>query len=498
MRRYFSTRSVHLGLWTLFLMAAGVFVWNLLYGPSTWTVFRTTILEFEVSLALRVDSLSTLLFAMVSLLGAAIARYAIRYLDGEERQWYLYRYLALTVVAVSLFVLSSNLLMLIAAWLVTSYGLHNLLVFYSDRPQAIYAARKKIIISRIGDALLIAGIVLTYHIFGTFDFDEIFSEVRYVAADSPDGRLLGIVGFLFVAGSMSKSAQFPFHFWLPETMETPAPVSALMHAGIINAGGFLITRLSPILQEATAAHLLLVLVGAFTAVFGVLVMITQNDIKKKLAYSTIAQMGMMMFACGLGAYTVALFHMFAHSFYKAHAFLSTGTLIDETKKIGFKLVPPPAFALLCMSLAGLGLVLFGLEFEDGQYFNMFTYGAVLSLGLFQNIGSAKGESYPALRVYSGIVIGLGIAVTAYALIELSIGRFLGDNIPVIWAAGGWHSPQGLVSIAAYAIFVMGLWLSAALQRPAGPRMRRLYMLLWNGGYFSQKTTRIIAALAPVH
>ncbi len=497
MRRYFSTRAVHLGLWTLFLMAACVFLWNLLYGPSTWTVFRTTILELEVSLALRVDSLSTLLFAMVSLLGAAIARYGIRYLDGEERQWYFYRYLALTVVAVSLFVLSSNLLMLYAAWLVTSYGLHKLLIYYSDRPQAIYAARKKIIISRIGDAVLIAGIALTYNIFGTFEFDEIFAEVAYISADSPDGRMLAVVGFLFVAGAMTKSAQFPFHFWLPETMETPAPVSALMHAGIINAGGFLITRLSPILQEATAAHLLLVLVGAFTAVFGVLVMITQNDIKKKLAYSTIAQMGMMMFACGLSAYTVALFHMFAHSFYKAHAFLSTGSLIEETKKIGFKLVPPPTFALLLMSLIGLGMVLFGLEYENGKHFALFTYGAVLFLGLFQNIGSAKGERYPVLRVGLGIFIGLGIAIGVYALIEYSIGRFLLGHIPEALESGSWASPHGLVSLTAYAVFVVGLWLSAALQRPAGPRMRRLYMYLWNGGYFSQQSTRIIASLAPV-
>lgn len=498
MRRHFSIRAVHVVLWALFFISAGFFAWNLLYGTTTLPIVRGTIAGLDVSLALRIDALSSLLFVMVSLLGGAIGRYAIRYLDGEARQWYFFQYLLFTVCAVSLFVLSDNLLMLFAMWLATSYGLHKLLNYYEDRPQAILAARKKIIISRVGDLALIGAIVLVYRMFGTFEFSEIFAAADQIAGDSENTGMLALIGLLFAAGAMSKSAQFPLHFWLPETMETPTPVSALMHAGIINAGGFLMIRLSPLMEHAYAAQLLLALVGATTAVFGALVMITQNDIKKKLAYSTISQMGMMMFACGLTAYTVALFHIFAHSFYKAHAFLATGGLVAESKKTGFKLTPAPYFVLGLIALGGLALVIFGLHYQQGAHFAIFTYGAVLLLGLFQNANRSAGGRYPVIRVSTAVLAGLGIAIAVYALLEYSIGLYLNELVPITQTSGHWNSPQGWVSIASYLIFAVGLVLSSVLMRSsANGWARRLYVYFWNGGYFSQRSTRILENVAAV-
>ena len=165
MRRYISIRVVHAMLWILAVLALLSCFWVLIQGPETLQVLKFTVLRIKVALSLRFDALSTILFLMISLLAAAIARFAIRHLDGEERQWYYYQYLLLTVFAVSLFVLSSNLLMLFAAWLLTSYGLHRLLIYYNDQPEALNAAKKKAVVSRIGDLALIAGIIL---IFDTF------------------------------------------------------------------------------------------------------------------------------------------------------------------------------------------------------------------------------------------------------------------------------------------------------------------------------------------
>ena len=140
---------------------------------------------------------------------------------------------------------------------------------------------------------------------------------------------MNVAGFLLVAGAITKSAQFPFHTWLPQTMETPTPVSALMHAGIVNAGGYLIIRTSPLVSLTPWALTMLAIIGGVTACFAAVVMLTQTSVKKSLAYSTIAQMGFMMLQCGLGAFSAAMLHILAHSLYKAHAFLSSGSVISE-------------------------------------------------------------------------------------------------------------------------------------------------------------------------
>lgn len=498
MRRKFSIKTAHLSLWILFLFSVVLFARNLFWGSETFPLLKFHIAGLGVNLDLRVDSLSTLLFAMISLLGASIGRFAIRFLDGEKGQWLFYRYLLLVVVAISLFVMAGNLLMLLAMWMLSSYGLHRLLVLYPDRPAARYAARKKIAISRAGDLALFTAVVILYQVFGTFDFEKIFERAGAEGGNLSGDLRLSVAAFLIVAGALIKSAQFPFHFWLPDTMETPAPVSALMHAGIINAGGFLIIRLSPVLQHAYPAKLQLVLIGAFTAAYGVLAMITQNDIKRKLAFSTISQMGMMMFACGLGAYTIALFHIFAHSFYKAHAFLSTGTLVTESRKAGFKWSPPSVWRLLVLTVAGYALVVVGLEYEDGRHFAAVTYLAVLVLGLFQNHNRDTGKvPYSRLLVTVLAFSGLSLAATAWAGIEYAMSFFLWDTVPVAWPPGGWDSPQGLVSLAGYSIILGGLWLSGALARSRGRWVGPVFAWFWNGGYLSYRVTRLIRERAPL-
>ena len=194
--------------------------------------------------------------------------------------------------------------------------------------------------------------MLTFRSFGTFEFQQLFSEVEVVAATSQVAASQAAIAWLLMLGAITKSAQFPFHVWLPDTMETPTPVSALMHAGIVNAGGYLVIRVSPLFALAPESLLTLSLIGAFTAIFASVVMMTQSSVKRALAYSTIAQMGFMMLQCGLGAFSAAMLHIIAHSLYKAHAFLTSGSIVSQSRTTAGAALPVPSRTAATATLIG--------------------------------------------------------------------------------------------------------------------------------------------------
>ncbi|MFO0915355.1 MAG: proton-conducting transporter membrane subunit [Pirellulales bacterium] len=316
--------------------------WALLVALATaWIVARQGTIDvalaevgsrLTVSFGVYCDSLSATMMLLIGFIGLIITTYSHRYLDGDPGQGRFYQWLSFTLGAVLLLVVSRNLVMFTGAWIATSLGLHQLLTHFATRTEAVWAARQKFIISRLGDLMLLAALVLTYRHFGSFEFGYLLNEATRLASSSAESASsIGTIGALFVLGAMTKSAQFPFHAWLPETMETPTPVSALMHAGIINAGGFLVLRLSPLVSLSHAALDALAVVGGFTAVYAAIVMSTQTSIKRQLAYSTVAQMGFMMLQCGLGAFSAALLHIIAHSLYKSYAFLTCGSVIDASR-----------------------------------------------------------------------------------------------------------------------------------------------------------------------
>lgn len=487
----FRIKCIQGSLWGLVAVASALFATNLLYGPLTWKLITAYFSDVPFSLGVRVDSLSTLLFLMVSLLGASIGHYAKRYLSGEGRQQFFYEHLIGIVVAVSCFVLSNNLVMLFVSWLATNFFLHRLLGYYEDRPLAMVAKRKKILITRIGDLCLFGMIVVAYSSFGSLEFEDIFSKASLVsAATVPTSYAISAVFVVIAAFAMS--AQYPLHFWLPDTMETPTPVSAVMHAGVINAGGFLAIRFSPLIQNSSTAHMLLLVFGAFTAVFGALCMVTQNNIKRKLAYSTIAQMGMMIFACGLGAFSVALFHIFAHSFYKAYAFLSAGSLVDESKKVGLKPTNTGDLYNLLVVVAGFGILFAGLQVQSGELFAMFVYGAVLFLGLAQNIGASHGVKYSRLKSFVQISLGMLLAIFAYILSETAMTEFLFDQVPGTISSRELSGFEVGVTFFAFSLFAAGFWLNSKLMNPKQPWLKKVYFYLWNGGYFDLKSSRMIS------
>lgn len=278
---------------------------------------------------IRTSALVLSMLTLVSLLGAVIVHYSQRYLDGEQGQPRYVAALLVTLGAVSTLVATDHLVLLLGAWIVSSFALHHLLTFYRDRPAAQSAAHKKFIASRLAELAMFGALLLIYREAGTLSIEQLTTQWRALPTLPWS---LQAAAVLMVFGAMLKSAQLPLHGWLIQVMEAPTPVSALLHAGVVNIGGYVLIRLASLIELAPAAQTLLVIGGSLTAVLASLVMITRISIKVRLAWSTCAQMGFMLMECGLGLYELAFLHLLAHSVYKAHAFLSAGSTVDQRRR----------------------------------------------------------------------------------------------------------------------------------------------------------------------
>jgi NAD(P)H-quinone oxidoreductase subunit 5 len=453
-----------------------------------------------IGVGLYLDSLSAAMFCLVSFVGSIVIAYSRNYLDGDPGQRRFTRLLCLTLAAVLLVIVSGNLFILALAWIATSVSLNRLLLFYPERPAAAIAARKKFIASRLGELSLIAAGVLVYRTFGSLDYAVVFSHAH---ALSDSGAAvpgeIAAASILLVVAALLKSAQFPTHGWLIEVMETPTPVSALLHAGIINAGGFLMLRFSSVVSLSSPALETLAIVGGFTALFGSVVMLTQTSIKVTLAYSTVAQMGFMMLECGLAAFPAALLHILAHSLYKAHAFLSSGSVIDIaraswTPSPGGK--PHPArqvFAITSVLVVALVLGrLFGATLTDRP--GAFALGAVLLLGLVHLISSGIDER-PNLFVVGRTVLYACIAGFAYFSLQALMERVFAGSLPVAAAS------RGPFAVAISSIVILSFAAVTLLQsRVPGDggtrRWQALYAHISNGLYVNTLTNRFILRYWP--
>jgi NAD(P)H-quinone oxidoreductase subunit 5 len=452
-------------------------------------------------LGLYFDVLSAVMLLLVAFLGMVITRYACRYLEGDRAQGYFLKWLCVTIGAVLTLLVSGNLLMFTAGWILTSFSLHKLLNFYPERPQAIAAARKKFVISRVGDACMLGVLVLTYREFGSWEFADLFARAQQLhttgAVISP--AVTGI-GFLLVLGAMLKSAQFPFHSWLPDTMETPTPVSALMHAGIINAGGFLIVRLSPLVTLSPIALDVLALVGATTALFASLVMMTQTSIKRTLAFSTVAQMGFMMLQCGLGAFSIAVLHIVAHSLYKAHAFLASGGVVAMGKAAwtpdARPAVHPVALgaSLVCgvlLTLGGAWAFGISLSAEPG----VVVLGAIFMMALVHLLWNLWGHSFSLPMLARGLALAVIVCGAYFSLHLLSyevLSSALPQYAPVRSGVNAW------ILFGVVALFGALLVLQEQLPGWATkPWCQKLYVHAYNGFYLNTLANRALQKIWPV-
>ncbi|MAZ05507.1 MAG: NADH-quinone oxidoreductase subunit L [Halomonas sp.] len=319
--------------WLMVLsMASSLLVATLLVVQSVVVGDSNTLATLGSRFGLYPDGIAVWMALMVAFVGWVILRYANNYLSqdpGRDRflPWFL-----VTIASVLVLVFTNNLLVLAGAWMGVSLALHHLLTLYQDRPQARMAAVQKFIVSRAGDVLVMSGVVLLYLHYGTFYLPEMVASETARAGGS---LALTMASVALALAAILKCAQVPFHGWLIRVMEAPTPVSALLHAGVINLGGFLWLRLFPVFDGFTAGHLILLVIGGLTAVVAVLTMMTQYSVKHALAWSTCAQMGFMLFEIGMGAYTLALLHLLAHSLYKAHSFLASGRTVVVSAAGGF-------------------------------------------------------------------------------------------------------------------------------------------------------------------
>ena len=471
-----------------FASAVGMAVHTALAGPVHTPALPGVGLWF--------DALTAVMFLLVSFVGAVVVHYSRNYLAGDADHGRFTKWMAFTLASVLTLIISGNLVQFAVAWVATSFGLNQLLVFYRDRPAAILAARKKFIASRIGDVCLVGAIVLLGQTFGGLDYETLFAGAAALTATP--GAVHGVAA-LFVIAALLKSAQFPLHGWLTEVMETPTPVSALLHAGIINAGGFLLLRFSPIVGLSTPSMDVLALVGGFTALFGSVVMLTQSSIKVALAWSTIAQMGFMLLQCGLGAWSAALLHIVAHSLYKAHAFLSSGSVVDLARASwspspGGQPHPARMGIAVGVVLAVTLLVstVFGAAITERP--GVFALGAIMLLGLTHLIAQAIDErpnTFVVLRT-----LGLTVAAaTAWFGLQWLAARLFAGALPAD------ASLRGPLTLAIVVLVVGGFAavtiLQSTLARSSGaPRWQALHVHVSNGFYVNTIANRLVLRLWP--
>lgn len=314
---------------TLWLVATEGPITIRFYDPAS-----LAILTFPMGL--YIDRLSAVMMVLISGVGTIIYTYSIGHLYQDHHDRRFLALIGFTVAVLLCLVSSANLMMLFLFWQVISCLLYLLAHNHSHEATQRGAVRTFTIL-RVGDVAFLAGIILTYQLYGTLEFQPLFAK----AAESPSLLTLWpgieiegttVITLLLFIGAMSKSAQFPLFIWLPGYLYAPTPATALLHAGIINAGGFLINRLAPLFGlSPTTLHVALV-VGTLTAVLGATMMLVQNDIKNTLGFSTIGQMGYMIMECGLGAFSLAVFHLIAHGLFKATMFLNSGNGIHKARQ----------------------------------------------------------------------------------------------------------------------------------------------------------------------
>lgn len=446
------------------------------------------------------DGLSAVMALLVSFVGALVIRYSRNYLEGDPNQGRFAKWLSLTLAAVLTLTISGNLLQFTLAWVASSLCLHQLLVFYGDRPAARLAARKKFVASRLGDVALIATMALTYQVFGSLEFTKVFQQANAMNNLEALPPQVHVISVLLVVGAMLKSAQFPFHGWLTEVMETPTPVSALLHAGIINAGGFLILRLSDIVSLSVPALEMLAVVGGFTALFGSVVMLTQTSVKVSLAWSTIAQMGFMMLQCGLGAFSAAALHIVAHSLYKAHAFLSAGSIIDISRAAWVaRPHGKPHPARLAVALAGAVGLTWAVSLAFGATLTrapgVFALGAIVVMGVTHLVANAIDERPSLFVIARGVGLASAVAVGYFAL-QWGAEQLMVGSLPEKQALRGPLdlSIVGLVIVLFGAVTVLQ---NTMPYRMSEPRWRALYVHLFNGLYVNAVTNRLVQRWWPI-
>ncbi len=362
---------------------------------------------FQADLSILVDPLSVVMMLVVTGVGGLIVWYSMGYMAGADEERRYFAYMALFVFSMLLLVEAGNLLILLVGWGLVGLASYLLIGFDHHRPEAITAAKKAFIVNAIGDAVMALALILLISKLGTLDFAPVFeaAEGGFLSDTVVTLAALGLLG-----GAAAKSAQIPLHTWLPDAMEGPTPVSALIHAAtMVTAGVYLICRTHPVFEAAPDVQHLAAILGAVTLVAAGLIALVQQDIKKVIAYSTMSQIGYMFLGAGLGAYGFAIFHLVAHAFFKALLFLAAGLVIhhlageQDIRKMGGlrRFMPRTHLAFLIGTLALIGIPpLSGFWSKDAIIASALATGGVLGIALWiVGIAGALLTGAYAFRLY---------------------------------------------------------------------------------------------------
>jgi len=368
---------------TTFLFASAIMAWiafaNVGFGDQD---IRVPLLnwitsgDLQIAWALRIDTLTAVMLVVVTTVSSLVHLYSMGYMHEDPHRPRFFAYLSLFTFAMLMLVTADNLVQLFFGWEGVGLASYLLIGFWYDRPSANAAAIKAFVVNRVGDFGFSLGIFGVFMMTGAVDFDTVFSVAPSLTGKTIDffgyqADALTLICLLLFMGAMGKSAQFLLHTWLPDAMEGPTPVSALIHAAtMVTAGVFMVARLSPLFELAPNAQTFVTLIGATTALFAATVGLVQNDIKRVIAYSTCSQLGYMFVAMGVGAYSIGMFHLFTHAFFKALLFLGSGSVIhamhheqDMRKMGGLRQKIPFTYWMMVIGT----LALTGFPFTAGYF-----------------------------------------------------------------------------------------------------------------------------------
>lgn len=435
----------------------------------------------------NVTQLTPVILITISIVAFVVLRFSQNYMQGEPRQEKFSGMLQLTFAAASMVVLSNHLLVLLLVWFIVSLSMHQLLLFYPDRPRAVLAAHKKFIFARLAEISLLTAFILLYLEHGTWLISDILNT--YTA-----GTILNlqenISVCLIALAVLIKCAQLPVHGWLIQVVEAPTPVSAALHGGVINMGGILLISFAPLFALSSAAQWLVLVVAGVSVFIAALVMTTRVSIKVRLAWSTSAQMGLMLIECALGLYELALLHLVAHSFYKAYSFLNSGNAVNQTIIARSAVERPPSlfqWGIMGVLLATIAIITVMFVNQNAIQLQWFISPWVLLFLSALMFVVQRNSGHNQLNIISQLMFASGIVV-AYATLKYTSFSLLNpvEHTYSIWA-------DLWVSLMFVGLFVAGYiqryqlhqkWVSAC------------NLVLYSGLYIDEWSSRITLAIWP--
>lgn len=454
------------------------------------TVAFTSPLPGETQLLFKLTPLNTVIISLVVFIVGILVRYSRNYMYGEACYPAFFRWMKLTLAAVVFTLLANHLLVFWLGWLGISLSLHRLLVLYPDRARAVLGAHKKFILARLSETLILTAFALLYWIFDTAYLDQLLPAIA--SAESlapPEKTALHVSALLIAIAAVLKCGQLPFHGWLINIVEAPTPVSALLHAGVINLGGYLLLVFAPLIALHQTAQWLILIIAGLSTLCAALIMSTRVSVKVRLAWSTSSQMGLMLIQCALGLYALALLHLVAHSLYKAFAFLNSGNAVYEQVTCRIAALQLPRLSDWGKATCVTAITMLACSWLIDWRAPLAPW-VLLSLSLLTLL-AARTESTPWPSYLVGAAAAFALTASYMAWKALAEAQVV-DNLPTPVA------PLSAMDLWVCALFVMLFAVSWAMrlwsQKPA---MQRFRQSLFAGLYLDEWFTRITLSVWPV-